>query len=137
MLKAKNILLVDDDSDDRELFLEAVGEIDPAIRCSTAENGEKALQLLRLMEPLPDFIFLDLNMPCVDGRECLARIKMADRLRNIPVVIYSTSASPKDIIDTRELGAFCFSTKPASYRGLKKVIEDILFGRSIPAPVVF
>jgi CheY-like chemotaxis protein len=106
-------LIVDDDADDRMLFIEAVREIDKAIECKIANNGEQALTLLRSTGyPLPDFIFLDIRMPRLDGKKCLFEIKNDERLKHIPVIIYTTSKAVEESKELRAMGAFHFISKP-------------------------
>jgi DNA-binding NtrC family response regulator len=106
-------LIADDDTEDRDLFIEAVGEIDKAIECKIAKNGEQALKLLRNIQyPLPDFIFLDIRMPRIDGKKCLFEIKKDERLKNIPVIIYTTSKGVEESKELRDMGAFHFISKP-------------------------
>lgn len=120
-------MIVDDDSDDREFFCDAVTELDSPAECLTAINGEDALKILRNeKEHLPDYIFLDLNMPKMDGRTCLAELKKDVKLKNIPVIIFSTSSQPKDIEETRELGAAYFLTKPSDFKKLQKEIVFVM-----------
>ena len=84
MRKTQTIMIVDDDDDDRQLFCEAVSEIDIGIKCVDAENGELALKYLQDERyTLPDFIFLDLNMPRLNGKQCLAEIKKLDHLKRL------------------------------------------------------
>ncbi|HEY0047074.1 MAG TPA: response regulator, partial [Flavobacterium sp.] len=75
---------------------------------------------------LPDFIFLDLNMPEKGGKECLVEIRKHSKLKEIPVIIYSTSSSKKDIDDTYELGANLYITKPNSFTELRKAVRKIM-----------
>ena len=92
MKKNMNFFIIDDDADDRNLFIESVKEVDADIECISANNGEQALALLSDPEnTLPDFIFLDLRMPRIDGKKCLAEIKKNERLKHIPVFIFTTS----------------------------------------------
>jgi CheY-like chemotaxis protein len=83
------ILLVDDDQDDAYIFNEAIVTIDPNIKCIHVIDGIEALQILEDMTV--DIIFLDLNMPRMNGKECLEEIRKRNRLKDIPVIIYSTS----------------------------------------------
>ena len=123
----KTLLIIDDDADDCELFCEAVSEIDSSVRCTTASNGEDALQKLRdNIDLFPDFIFLDLNMPRMDGRVCLAELKKDLNLKDIPVIIFSTSSSQKDMDDTKKLGATYFITKPHDFKSLQNKIMFVL-----------
>lgn len=87
-----NILLADDDKDDRFFFNEALKQLPIATRLTTVENGEKLMDLLsKNSEHLPDVLFLDLNMPRKNGNECLIEIKRNEKLKHLPVIIYSTS----------------------------------------------
>ena len=119
MLKTKIILIVDDDEDDRELFCEAIGQIDPGLKCEHAQDGIVALEYLADHEQvLPDFIFLDLNMPRFNGKQFLAEIKKTEHLKKIPVIIYSTSNNEHDRVITQKLGASGFLHKPTEFRTL-------------------
>lgn len=127
MNNALTFLIVDDDVDDCDFFCEAVNEIDPFSKCLMANNGEDALIKLRTgMSELPDLIFLDLNMHLMDGRKCLTELKKDSKLKNIPVIILTTSSSQKDIDETRILGASYFFTKPSEYQKLRKEIIYIM-----------
>ena len=108
----KTCLLVDDDEDDTEIFSLALNEANPAIECFVARDGVEALDMLRDTGFIPDYIFLDLNMPLMSGKECLIEIRKRPHLLNTPVIIFSTSASQKDIVETEKLGASSFITKP-------------------------
>ena len=119
MGKEKIILMVDDDEDDRDLFRDAVKSIDSTIHCITARDGEEALQLLK--DPhstAPDMIFLDLNMPRIDGKKCLKEIKKNETINNIPIVIYTTSENSIDIKETLKDGAVQFLTKPNDFEAI-------------------
>lgn len=116
MLRNNSIMIVDDDDDDREFFREAIDKIDSSIHCVTIENSEKALQYLKdEQHVMPDFIFLDLNMPKINGKECLVQIKKIDHLKQIPVIIYTTSNHPTDREQTKKLGANGFIHKPTQF----------------------
>ena len=107
------ILLVDDDEDDRKLFVEAAAEVDTAITCITASDGEQALAYLAdNTHGLPDYIFLDLRMPGLSGKECLEEIKKVPRLAGIPVIVYTTSRDLSDSVELKRLGAVHFMSKP-------------------------
>ena len=126
-LMRKNVFLVDDDKDDREIFIEALAEIDNSFKCYTAENGEDAINKLHVDSFVPDFIFLDLNMPRMNGRECLVEIKNITRLEDIPVIIYTTSSLQKEREELVKLGASMFITKPANFRELCHSLKQVLF----------
>jgi len=123
------ILIVDDDSDDRELFKEAVAAIDNTLQVNEARNGEEALAMLNSGRKLPDYVFLDLNMPRMDGKQCLRKIKASPLLQNIPVIIYTTSKLQVDIEETAKYGATCFITKPSRFTELKEAIGAVLENR--------
>lgn len=129
MQTAKRILLVDDDADDQMLFTEALTHIHPSIKCDVANDGVEAMGLLS-KQPFYDLIFLDLNMPRMDGFECLKRIRSASSYKQIPVVILSTSNREKDIDRSLELGATRFFTKPSAYQKLFEQLKGILSSTS-------
>lgn len=124
---ARKILLVDDDEDDRKYFMDALKEIDETIECVTAKDGEQALNYLANADhSLPDYIFLDLRMPKVNGRRCLIEIKADERLQHIPVIIYTTSG---DVAESEELqgkGAVRFITKPGDPGEIFYVLSLVL-----------
>jgi len=131
-----NFLLVDDDADDTALFEEVLQQVDPSIGFRVADNGQDALDMLRSgQEPLPDIIFLDLNMPRMDGRQCLAELMRDDALKQIPVIMYTTSSQPRDIAQALQNGALCYITKPASLRELQEILSVIAGNvhRGLPA----
>ena len=120
------ILVVDDDIDDLLFFTDALVEIDPQIECVAAVNGIEALKKLGTMPVRPDYIFLDLNMPKMNGKQCLKHIKNNPLLQSIPVIIYSTSRLQDDMDEVRELGATAFLIKPNKFQQLKVEIAAIL-----------
>ena len=121
-----NILLVDDDEDDHLLFVEAIKEVSGTVQCHTACNGLEAMIHLKTACPCPSLIFLDLNMPLMNGLECLEQIKSEESLKHIPIIIFSTSNNPKDQQRTREMGARMFFTKASDYQLLKSILLEIL-----------
>ena len=121
-----NVLIVDDDEDDRDLFCIAVHELDPKINCILARNGEEALQGLRLEKfPKPDLIFLDLNMPRLNGFQFLRELKKDIQLKGIPIVIYTASKQQEDLDETKELGAEHFFAKPNSFMELCQIVRGV------------
>jgi CheY-like chemotaxis protein len=119
------ILFIDDDTDDKEIFLEAIRELDPEIHCESASNGAEALELLMQQDALPRYIFLDINMPVMDGKSFLEEMKANNRLKNIPVIIYSTTRDEHELSKLRALGAD-YIGKPASFEVLKKLLSVYL-----------
>ena len=98
-MKPLNILLADDDKDDRFFFQKALDALDIQHHFATVEDGEKLMtHLKKNAKSLPDVLFLDLNMPRKNGTECLSEIKLNAKLKGLPVVIYSTSLH-KEIAD--------------------------------------
>lgn len=119
------ILNVDDDLEDIEIFCDAVRDIDPTIICLTAKSAEEALQILNSDIELPAYIFLDINMPKVDGNVCLKEIKKDKRLRYIPVIMYSTYSRESDLDTYRELNAG-FLVKQNNYNDLITELKRVL-----------
>jgi len=117
----KNIFLVEDDSDDLFLFTEAVTDISTLALNGSAKNGIEALEKLKCMRQLPDFIFMDINMPRMNGLECLVELKRQPRLNNIPIVVISTSTAQAGA--AYNLGAHAFIRKPSSMKTLQIKIE--------------
>jgi CheY-like chemotaxis protein len=123
-LRNFKILLADDDPDDRELFTDAANNHNADVQ--SVPNGVQLMKFLNQSNELPDFIFLDLNMPEKGGKECLQEIRQHERLKHLPVIIYSTSSSKRDIDDTYDLGADLYITKPNSFSQLKNTVRGIL-----------
>ena len=119
------ILLIDDDLDDRELFCNALNQVDPDIKCITSSDGVKALDLLEQIPRLPDFIFLDLNMPLMNGEKFLPIFRSIHKYDKIKVVIYSTLNIGQSE-NAQSFGADYFITKPNSFQGISKSISEIL-----------
>jgi CheY-like chemotaxis protein len=117
------ILYADDDRDDREFMAEALSKIDPSISCQTASDGQHALELLRKSIELPDYIFLDINMPVMDGKQCLVELKNENRFKDIPVVIYSTTQNSTEINQMYRLGAASFIQKPNNFTELCSTMD--------------
>lgn len=125
MKKVRNIFLIDDDKDDQEVFAIALNEVDESIVCSTARDGVEAMDILHASVFFPDCIFLDLNMPRMNGKQCLKEIKGMEELKNIPIFVYSTSSSSGDMRETLGMGANAFITKPSELKTLVRVLKDI------------
>jgi len=120
-------MLADDDEDDRLFFEEAFEEVKIKYRITTFNDGEQLMEHLYDEEnPLPDIIFLDLNMPRKSGIECLKEIRANERLKRISVAIYSTSSSEQDIEDTFVSGANVYIKKPNDFNMLKKILSDVV-----------
>ncbi len=120
------VVLADDDEDDRDLFEEAVVKLGTQVKLEVVNDGAELLKLLRSADSLPDIVFLDLNMPNKNGRESLTEIRSSPELKDLVVVIYSTSSSPKDVDETFEIGANLYVCKPSSFKGLKAMISEVI-----------
>jgi CheY-like chemotaxis protein len=127
------ILMADDDADDRLLTQEALAEGILVHDLRFVKDGDELLAYLRQqgnynspsLAPRPELILLDLNMPRKDGREALAEIKMDPKLRQIPIVVFTTSRAQQDIYQSYDLGANSFITKPASFADLVALLRSL------------
>ncbi len=122
-LKEK-ILIVDDDVEDREFLIETINELYPQAYNVTADNGKEALDYIENHPPPPALIFLDLNMPFVNGFEFLKAYKKNPKHSNSQVIIYTTSSTSREKAVTKELGASAFITKVGDINLLKKNIQQ-------------
>jgi CheY-like chemotaxis protein len=123
---AKTILLADDDVDDQEFFLEALSACSSGFNCITVENGQAALDFLNSCAILPHFIFLDINMPVMDGKTCLSQIKKVKRFSEIPVIVCSTANGQETIDEVKKLGAAYYMQKPVKLNEWKQNLVTIL-----------
>jgi DNA-binding NtrC family response regulator len=118
--------LIDDDIDDQEIFGIAVREFDPSVKCIYADNCIMALEKFEADKSLvPDYIFIDINMPKMNGIHCLKAIKKIDRLSQIPVYMYSTSADPAFVAESKEHGAIDFIVKPTNIKDLSQILAGL------------
>jgi CheY-like chemotaxis protein len=122
-----HLYIIDDDIEDQEIFMEAVKEVSEKIQCSSSTSGEDALMHLEHQtKKLPDLIFLDLNMPKLNGKQVLKEIKNTPGLKMIPVIMYSTSFAPRDIEEIRQIGAAHHLLKPSRFNDLCGALSNIL-----------
>jgi response regulator RpfG family c-di-GMP phosphodiesterase len=121
------VLLADDDMDDCLLFKQALEELPLPTRLTIVNNGDQLMKLL-LKNPnkLPHVLFLDLNMPRKNGFECLTEIKLNDKLKALPTILYSTSAEQSVIDRLYQSGAQHFIRKPYDFLEIKRVIHHSL-----------
>jgi DNA-binding response OmpR family regulator len=121
------ILFVDDDPDDYDIFRDALKAAKPKTKCLHVEDGQAAIDFLNDgISTLPDYIFLDINMPIMGGKECLMRIKKNPKLKMIPVIMYSTTSSVIEINEFKKLGAKDFIVKPATFRNLVNTLKEVI-----------
>ena len=130
MTKPQKIMIIDDDADDRSFFQEAINNISPVIETHVCDSGMQALALIqenKIAEP--DYIFLDFNMPMINGSECLVELKkiLCHKITNI--IILSTSDMKEDVDDAMRLGAKLFLTKPNTFQELCSMLKGVLEGR--------
>jgi CheY-like chemotaxis protein len=130
-IKQYNLLLADDDEDDCDFFKEALDEIPIETALSTVNDGVQLMDYLKTNAlNLPDVLFLDLNMPRKNGLECLAEIKGDEKLKDLPIIIFSTSLDTEIVNNLYKKGASFYIRKPGDFSKLKKVIENALTNAS-------
>jgi CheY-like chemotaxis protein len=127
MKKNLRLLIADDDADDRMFFIDTVKEIDDSIECCVAKDGLHALEVLNDSAfDLPDYIFMDLRMPRFNGKRCLAELKKNERLKHIPVLIYTTSRDVNESIELKSMGAAHFISKPNNPEEIYYILTVVL-----------
>ena len=119
------IWLADDDPDDREIFGDAIKELLLSSELHVFSGGEALLAAFD-SGPLPDILFLDINMPC-NGFDCLKEIREKRQLKKLPIIIFSSSGNPKDVADSYSCGANLFYRKPSSFKQLIAGLKNLLF----------
>ena len=124
------VLLVEDSPGDVRLTREAFKDAESPVRLHVASDGVEAMEFLNQVgnhadAPRPDFIVLDLNLPKMDGREVLARIKGDESLRTIPTVILTTSDAEPDIVRSYQLQANAYLTKPVQLDAFESLVKSI------------
>lgn len=122
--KHYNVLLADDDNDDRKFFADALEEL--KVPCKLTDIPD-CVELLAIIskESKPDIIFLDLNMPNLSGLECLQEIRQNKRFDDVPVAIYSTSSNRKDIVRSYNGGANMYVVKPNRFDEIVNILQNI------------
>jgi len=124
------VLLIEDSPGDVRLTQEAFREANPSIQLHVASDGVEAMAFLN-REGIhanalrPDFILLDLNLPKMDGREVLARIKKDDNLKSIPTIVLTTSEAEADILKSYQLQANCYLTKPVRLDEFETIVKSV------------
>ncbi len=127
------ILMVDDNEDDFETVKRAANKVDFPCELHWCDSGEECINFLHNCledekhgaSTMPNIIFMDINMPGLDGKQTLMRIKQNKQLCAIPVLMFTTSASEKDINECYGIGANSYITKPHSYNDLVKIFEVV------------
>src|SRR5687768_12472820 len=119
------ILNVDDDEDDREFFSDAIKVVDPEFPCVLFENGVELLSFLGKNRTPPDYIFIDINMPKMNGYECAQEIKRNYLSGETQIVMYSTAFNPRDLKDFDKQG-FKYIVKQNALTDLVKTIKKVI-----------
>jgi chemotaxis family two-component system response regulator Rcp1 len=124
------VLLVEDSPGDVRLTKEAFRDANRSIRLHVASDGVEAMAFLRhegihVHSPRPDLILLDLNLPKMDGREVLARIKTDSQLKTIPTIILTTSDAEADVLKSYQLQANCYLSKPVQLDEFESLVKSI------------
>lgn len=133
MKQQQTVLIIDDDADDRLFLTEAITDVSPGSHMHSCNSGIEALDLLSKKKiALPDFIFLDLNMPKMNGKECLVELKKLLRQTLTKIIVMSTSDMKRDIEDALALGAHLFFTKPGTYTELCSHVKKIILSKTTP-----
>ncbi|CAN5434149.1 response regulator [soil metagenome] len=133
----QRIFLADDDEDDRFFFKEALNQVTTDVILQIEVDGVRLMRELKSAAKLPELIFLDLNMPNKNGKECLVEIRSSDMFRNIPVIIFSTSCHHRDVEEAYSRGANLFIQKPAVYPLLVNLLRKVLvlnWNEYVPRP---
>lgn len=128
------ILCIDNDPEDIELFRDAVKLVDPSVTFLSALGGQEALDLLSSIKDinqLPEYVFLDINMPRMDGKATLEEIRKIERYRSMQIIMLSTGLSPRDHGDYKQLGADHFMSKATSFQDMCDKFRNILKMKSL------
>lgn len=126
MKENNRVLLVDDDADDQLFLREALNDLFPGLECITINNGKEALRFIEENPPPPRYIFLDLNMPYVNGFEFLEEFKKDGENYETTIYIYSTSSNPADKEKAKTLGADDYIVKYSDLNALKKKLKNAI-----------
>ena len=122
----KDCLLVDDDRDDQDIFKFALSKVFPEFRCIIADDGDIAMRILQQQETSLEFIVMDINLPRLNGLDCLATIRKIQELQEIPIFMYSTCGQSDVIQKCMSLGASGFYTKSSNLADLENSLKDIV-----------
>ncbi|WP_111671028.1 response regulator [Algoriphagus litoralis] len=121
------VILADDDQDDQILFQDAIESLNLSIELIPINHGKELIEYFdNPMNPIPDIIFLDLNMPYLSGLDCLPILRKMEALKTIPIAIYSTSSSKRDMEESLIRGANIYINKPHDFSKLKLIIKKVM-----------
>ena len=127
----KLAFFIDDDLDDQEIFSLAIHEVSDNITCVFANDGISALEIIKANDLfIPDLIFIDVNMPRMNGIKCLSEIKKFKHLEHVPIFIYSTSAETSVVEESKKIGAAGFIKKYIDTNDLKEELSQIILSKT-------
>ncbi|HEY0651852.1 MAG TPA: response regulator [Chryseosolibacter sp.] len=122
--KGKTIIYVDDDEDDRDIFREVMRDVNPKLDLVLAKDGQDALQKLQVLDPI--CLFIDMNMPKMNGLQLLTILKGDPALATIPAFILTTALTPAQTLEVKSLGAQDYLIKPSSFEEFKNLLKTNL-----------
>jgi CheY-like chemotaxis protein len=122
--KRLHVFLADDDPEDIDLFESALKEISSTIKITIARDGRELLEFVRIVTP--DMIFLDINMPCMNGLDCLSELRRLTYLRDVPIIMYSTGTKAEHIEQSYALGANRYIKKPVYFASIKEQLSQVV-----------
>ena len=125
-----NILYIDDDPEDREIFKEALSRINPEITLNLAADGGEGFTVLEGLTLVPDLIFVDVNMPGIGGKQFLNEAKRIPGLKTVPIIMYSTTSHEKEMKELFRLGASKVLVKPRSFNKVCELISSVIKSES-------
>ena len=132
-IESATIMYIDDDQDDLMIFGDSIGNLYPGTTILKAQSGEEGIAIITKLEqsgsPYPSLVVLDMNMPKMDGRQTLQKIK--SKWQDIPVVIFTTSTNPQDVEFCRRFNTECI-TKPMSFKNLDHTIRLLVSHSKLP-----
>lgn len=132
MRNRKFFLLIDDDTDDQEIFSLAVKQADDSFSCICTDDCLDAIKKFTSDKTFqPKAIFIDMNMPRINGMECLKEVRSAELHKSTPIFIYTTSSDSKIKEESLKLGATGYINKPSSLKELVKLINDLIVTRAL------
>jgi CheY-like chemotaxis protein len=126
MQPTKQCLIIDDDEDDQEIFLMCLKKVSSRINCVAVNDGVEAVSMLKTEKSFtPDYIFIDVNMPRMNGIDCLRILKNMERLKYAKIFMYSTTSEGSAVLESKKLGANDFIIKPSKTAELKEKLSKI------------
>jgi len=131
-MSSRFCFLIDDDEDDREIFAMALKKAKAEFVCTMARNGKEAITKAHEGDFVPSYIFVDLNMPMVSGRDVVEAFKNIDRFKNVSIIVYTTSSLEKDITELKEMGVTHYLVKPTSFSALVGILSNLFAHKEMP-----